>query len=331
MCVCVCVCVCVCGTFVVLSEAVTPQQVDAVGRSHVQVDVLQVEQEGEQQRPLQVSRLFNTTNNTKTGQLKTFITQSSFLRDRSTYTSSQITPVKSGTVFWSLGRTCRCFATDSSRKPNKKPLYWKWISEELWRKFHDVLHDDVGQQRVNYHVFLSAGICRTVALQGLDQSGLGHLDETARCWTTRNTWWPQVTSLMMHHSTSPVSIVHFLELSHWSNQSADFKFRIVYIHVYFLPSTFCSSASWSKHLNWQNSNSENFKLFLLLDLGLIFSQLKDTIDDEEAEVPEQQNSQNEGRTVQNVPRAFLLLNAPAAPGGQRTEPIRLFSFNVDFS
>lgn len=25
--------------------------------------------------------------------------------------------------------TCRCFATDSRRKPNKKPLYWKWISE----------------------------------------------------------------------------------------------------------------------------------------------------------------------------------------------------------
>ncbi len=44
-------------TFVVLSEAVTPQQVDAVRRSHVQVDVLQVEQDGEQQRPLQVLRL----------------------------------------------------------------------------------------------------------------------------------------------------------------------------------------------------------------------------------------------------------------------------------
>lgn len=47
----------VCRTFVVLSEAVTPQQVDAVGRSHVQVDVLQVEQDREQQRPLQVLRL----------------------------------------------------------------------------------------------------------------------------------------------------------------------------------------------------------------------------------------------------------------------------------
>lgn len=47
-------------TFVVLSEAVTPQQVDAVRRGHVQVDVLQVEQEGEQQRPLQVLRLNHT-------------------------------------------------------------------------------------------------------------------------------------------------------------------------------------------------------------------------------------------------------------------------------
>lgn len=46
-----------CGTSVVLSEAVTPQQVDAVRRRHVQVDVLQVEQDGEQQRPLQVLRL----------------------------------------------------------------------------------------------------------------------------------------------------------------------------------------------------------------------------------------------------------------------------------
>lgn len=47
-------------TFVVLSEAVTPQQVDAVRWGHVQVDVLQVEQEGEQQRPLQVLRLNHT-------------------------------------------------------------------------------------------------------------------------------------------------------------------------------------------------------------------------------------------------------------------------------
>lgn len=145
----------------------------------------------------------STQQTTQTGELKPFITQSSFLHDRSTYTSSQITPMKSGSVFWSRGRTCRCFATDSSRKPNKKPLYWKWISEELWRKFYHVLHDNFRQQCVNYYVFLSAGICRSVALQGLDQSGLGHLDETVRCWTTRNTRWPQVTSLMMHHSTSP--------------------------------------------------------------------------------------------------------------------------------
>lgn len=47
-------------TSVALSEAVTPQQVDTIGRSHVQVDVLQVEQDGEEQRPLQVSRLLNT-------------------------------------------------------------------------------------------------------------------------------------------------------------------------------------------------------------------------------------------------------------------------------
>ncbi len=49
------------------------------------------------------------------------------------------------------------------------------------------------------------------------------------------------------------------------------------------------------------------------------SQLKDTVDDEEAEVPEQQNSQDEGRAVQNVSRAFLLLNAPAAPGGAQNQ------------
>lgn len=55
-----CVCVYVCATTVVLSEAVTPQQVDAICWSHIQVDMLQIEQDGEQQRPLQVSRLFNT-------------------------------------------------------------------------------------------------------------------------------------------------------------------------------------------------------------------------------------------------------------------------------
>lgn len=52
-------------TFVVLSEAVTPQQVDAISRTHVQVDVLEVEQDGEEQRPLQVSGL-SQTNNIKT-------------------------------------------------------------------------------------------------------------------------------------------------------------------------------------------------------------------------------------------------------------------------
>lgn len=49
------------------------------------------------------------------------------------------------------------------------------------------------------------------------------------------------------------------------------------------------------------------------------SQLKDTVNDEEAEVPEQQNSQDEGRAVQDIPRAFLLLNAPAAPGGGQSQ------------
>lgn len=42
------------GTVAVLGEAVAPQQEDAVRRRHVQEDVLQVEQDGEQQRPLQV-------------------------------------------------------------------------------------------------------------------------------------------------------------------------------------------------------------------------------------------------------------------------------------
>ena len=44
-------------TRVVLSEAEAPQQVDAVGRGHVQVDVLEVEHDGEPQRPLQVPGL----------------------------------------------------------------------------------------------------------------------------------------------------------------------------------------------------------------------------------------------------------------------------------
>lgn len=41
-----------CDTFVVLSEAVAPQQEDAVGRRYIQVDVLEVEQDGEQHCPL---------------------------------------------------------------------------------------------------------------------------------------------------------------------------------------------------------------------------------------------------------------------------------------
>lgn len=57
--------------------------------------------------------------------------------------------------------------------------------------------------------------------------------------------------------------------------------------------------------------------------------MKDTVDDEEAEVAEQQNSQDEGRLVQNVPRAFLLLNTPAAPGGR--QPIRIIQSLLFFS
>ncbi len=53
--------------------------------------------------------------------------------------------------------------------------------------------------------------------------------------------------------------------------------------------------------------------------GSIFPQLKDTVDDEEAKVPEQQNSQDEGRPTQNVPRAFLSLNAAAAPAGGQSQ------------
>lgn len=49
----------VCMTFVVLSEAVAPQQEHSVGWRHVQVNVLEVEQNGKQQCPLQVLSLHN--------------------------------------------------------------------------------------------------------------------------------------------------------------------------------------------------------------------------------------------------------------------------------
>lgn len=51
-----------CTTFVVLSEAVAPQQEHSVGWRHVQVDVFQVEQNGKQQCPLQVLSLHNAQN-----------------------------------------------------------------------------------------------------------------------------------------------------------------------------------------------------------------------------------------------------------------------------
>ena len=51
---------------------------------------------------------------------------------------------------------------------------------------------------------------------------------------------------------------------------------------------------------------------------------KDTVDDEEAEVEEQQNGEDEGRTVQDVPGAFLLLNAPAAPGRRHSQSESMF-------
>lgn len=49
-----------CTTFVVLREAVAPQQEHPIGWRHVQVDVFQVEQNGKQQCPLQVLSLHNT-------------------------------------------------------------------------------------------------------------------------------------------------------------------------------------------------------------------------------------------------------------------------------
>lgn len=112
-------------TFIILSEAVTPQQVDAISRTHVEVDVLQVQQDGEEQRPLQVLGLYNT----KTDNLSLFLGHS-FIQSTRRF---QVC-------------TLRCFATDSSRKPNKKPLYWKWISEQNSEGGHEESepHDNWG-------------------------------------------------------------------------------------------------------------------------------------------------------------------------------------------
>lgn len=65
--------------------------------------------------------------------------------------------------------------------------------------------------------------------------------------------------------------------------------------------------------------------FLLFSFIFIFPNapslpFKDTVHDEEAEVPQQQHCQDEGRLVQNGPAAFLSSDTPAAPGGR--QPIR---------
>lgn len=54
--------------------------------------------------------------------------------------------------------------------------------------------------------------------------------------------------------------------------------------------------------------------FLPLSAGPTISQLKDTVHDEEAKVPKQQDGQDKRGAAQNIPRGFLLPYAPAAPG-----------------
>lgn len=48
-------------------------------------------------------------------------------------------------------------------------------------------------------------------------------------------------------------------------------------------------------------------------IKLVIVWLMDTVNDEKAEVPEQQDCQDEGRVAQSVLRTFMLLNTPAAP------------------
>lgn len=49
------------------------------------------------------------------------------------------------------------------------------------------------------------------------------------------------------------------------------------------------------------------------------SHLKDTVDNQKTKVPEQQDSEDEGRLAHNIPGGFLLANTPAAPGGGHSQ------------
>lgn len=59
-------------------------------------------------------------------------------------------------------------------------------------------------------------------------------------------------------------------------------------------------------------------LHIYSSLG-VKSQRKDTVDDQKPKVPEQQDSEDEGRLAHDVPRGFLLPNTPAAPGGRHSQ------------
>lgn len=51
------------------------------------------------------------------------------------------------------------------------------------------------------------------------------------------------------------------------------------------------------------------------------SQLKDTVDNQKTKIPEQENSEDEGRVAHQVSRGFMLLDTPAASGGKQAPSV----------
>lgn len=222
--------------------------------------MLQVEQEGEQQRPLQVSRLFHTTNNTNRWTEAVYNTIIISTWQIHIHLKSNHTHEVRISVLV-LGSYLQVFCHRQQQETKQEAVI---LEMNIWGTVKEVLARSSRWCQTTMCQLSCVSLCRDLQVGHFTRPWSVRARSPGRDCQVLNDQEHSMTSGYITDDASqhiPRCIVHFLELSHCSNQSADFKFRIVYIHVYFLSSTFCSSASWSKHWNWQNLNSEILNCF----------------------------------------------------------------------
>lgn len=80
---------------------------------------------------------------------------------------------------------------------------------------------------------------------------------------------------------------------------------------------------------WLTKELRNQKIFTRTELGHnVNSQMKDTVDNQKTKVPEQEDSEDEGRVAHNIPRGFMFLDTPAAPGGRHSRSVWCRKYDI---